>query len=66
MAFLEAALIPGHPEHERMVAQYGIRAGLAGLTRLRRGARRGAGPTAATRELDRPRPGAPGDRPYQW
>ena len=52
MAFLEAALVAGHPEHERMVAWYGkrfeftdideqqIRAGLAELARQRQGARR--------------------------
>jgi hypothetical protein len=52
MAFLEAALVPGHPEHERMVAWYGkrfeftdideqqIRAGLAELARQRQGAGR--------------------------
>jgi hypothetical protein len=51
MEFLEAALIPGHPEHERMMAWYGrrfefndideqrIRIGLAELARRRRRAR---------------------------
>ena len=50
MEFLEEALIPGHPEHERMVTWYGkrfafsdidewdIRRRLAQLARRRRGA----------------------------